>query len=163
MKTKNPKENALAAALRFLKAGDKSRQELANKLQNKAFDAPIVEDVLDKLQAKGYVNDSSFAERLVEGSLRKCFSKKKIIFALKRRGFPESVIAEQMENLTPEVEQECLDDAGRKQWRRLGRLDKEERRKKVFAFLARSGFELEMIRSFFERMDAGIEASEDNV
>ena len=155
MNTKTPEESAFESALRLLAAGDKTCRELKNRLERKAYPAPVIETVLERLQKKGFLNDAAFAAQLVDRLLYKSAGKKKIAFELARRGFAGPVIAGQLERLTPETEQGSLEEAGLKQWRRYRRLDSAARQKKVFAFLARSGFESGMIRAFLERLAAG--------
>ena len=153
---KSPEKRALDAALKLLEAGDKSCREVRQRLEKKSFAAGVIDAVLGRLETSGLLDDRHFAEQLAERLTPKA-GRKRIAFELRRRGVADAVIEEQMVRLSDEDEQARLNEVGMRQWRRASRLEAQVRRRKVFGYLARSGFEADMIRSFFEKLEAGLD------
>ncbi|MBP9865822.1 MAG: regulatory protein RecX [Candidatus Omnitrophica bacterium] len=147
----SPEENAWNTALRILEAGDKSRRELRDRLVQKRFKEEVVLKVLDRLEARGFLNDKTFAGRLAEKLGGRSASQRKMAFEMRRRGVPAEFIEEELARLAPD-EDERLYQAGLKQWKKLNRLAPEVRTKRAFGSLARQGFDSEGIRRFFERV-----------
>ena len=147
----SPEENAWNTALRLLEAGDKSRRQLGDRLVQKRFKEDVVMKVLDRLEARGFLNDKVFAGRLAEKLSGRSSSQRKMAFEMHRRGVPPEVIQEELTRLAPD-EDERLYHAGLKQWKKLSRLAPEVRTRRAFGALARQGFDSESIRRFFERV-----------
>ena len=151
MASPSPEEMAWNTALRLLEAGDKSRHELMTRLAQKRFNSAVVEKVLDRLEARGFLNDKTFAGRLAEKLGGRSSSQRKMAFEMRRRGVPPELIEAELVRLAPD-EDERLYQAGLKQWNKLSRLAPDVRRKRAFGALARQGFDAESIRRFFERV-----------
>jgi len=62
LKSEDDRMRTMNKALELLGYRDHSRRELMDKLRQKGF-GPAVEEVLEILEGKGYLNDRSFAER----------------------------------------------------------------------------------------------------
>jgi len=62
---KKPEHSPEAVALRFLALRDHSRQELRQKIIAKNFPPAEVDEVLERLAGKGYLDDARYARRLV--------------------------------------------------------------------------------------------------
>jgi len=147
----SPDEKAWNSALRLLEAGDKSRQELKERLIQKRFDHELVEQVLDRLENSGFLNDKVFAARLADKLEARKASQRKVAFEMRRRGVPAEYMQEELARL--ELGQEDrLYQACRKQWNRLNRLDPQVRTRRIFGSLARQGFDSEPIRLVLERI-----------
>ena len=53
-------------ALRLLARRDHTKSELRKKLEEKNYDIRIINDVLDQLEKKDYLNDKSFADKYLK-------------------------------------------------------------------------------------------------
>lgn len=147
----SPEEIAWNTALRLLEAGDKSRRELMDRLARKRFKEEIIVKVLDRLEARGFLDDKIFAGRLADKLEGRSSSQRKMAFEMRRRGVPPELIQEELARLAPD-EDERLYQAGLKQWKKLSRTAPEVRTKRAFGALARQGFDSEAIRRFLERI-----------
>jgi SOS response regulatory protein OraA/RecX len=112
----------------------------------------LVEDSVDqfeRLRAMGLVDDASFARYWIEN--RERFSprgKRAIRSELFQKGLTSEVIAE---NVADNVDEEVgARDVARRQAFRYARLDRQEFRQKMWAFLARKGFSYEVIQPVIE-------------
>ena len=82
-------------ALRLLARRPHFRQELARKLTSRGFPRREVEAALERLEARGHLNDRRCALDLASGPLRrKGFGPRRVRAELARRGAPEKAIEE---------------------------------------------------------------------
>ena len=79
-------------SLDILSYREHSRKELKNKLIKKFDNAQLVEKTLIKLEDNNLLNDIRFAEAYISMRKRKGFGPKKILFELKEKGIPDSVV-----------------------------------------------------------------------
>jgi regulatory protein len=83
---------------------------------------------------------------------------------LREKGIDKSLIAEALDNITPEQELESALQTGRKKWNLL-RGDVNEKRRKTGAFLMRRGFSGEMVRQVIQiiRQDEDSEGEDEEI
>lgn len=86
-------EAARSRALRLLSARSRSCHELAGRLTRAGFDEGVVDEVLERLQRVGLLDDHSFAVQVVESAVRSGKSANRIRHDLLRRGI-DSMLAE---------------------------------------------------------------------
>lgn len=80
-----------SSALRYLARRDYSRLELYQKLIAKGLQSPLINKVLDELQASEYQSDERFAEIFVRSRLNAGDGPFKIKIALRGKGVCDSV------------------------------------------------------------------------
>lgn len=69
MKTVKKMEGPLETAVRLLARRDHTESELRIKLQHKNFTRPEVDEAIEKLQEKGYLNDEKIKQHTIEKML----------------------------------------------------------------------------------------------
>ena len=131
-------------ALNLLTFRARSAHELQRRLVQKGVTAERADRVIRKLREVGLIDDADFARQLTRSKMSAGASQRRVHQELFKRGVPREVADEAVEQV---VEEEGLSDAesieriARKKWRTLDRLDEPTRRRRLFAFLARRGFD----------------------
>lgn len=149
MATKNDKHNPMHQAVNFLARRDHSVFELRQKLLNKDHAQEVVQDVLDELQNRGYLNDRRYAEMMLRHHYGRGQGPQKIRYLLSQQGVSNSLIQE----VFSEFEQDWFALASEVRSKRFGEQfqseDKQLRFKeksKQMRFLMTRGFETEHIQ-----------------
>ncbi|MFC4223235.1 regulatory protein RecX [Lysinibacter cavernae] len=114
------------------------------------------EDLADSLLAdfnrKGYVNDETLAEDLVQAHLRR---KKQGPAVIKRelaqRGIPDFIIAAALEVIDDDEELRLVVEAANDRVRRMGNLDRSVAERRLTGYLQRRGYSSSLIRSAVEQ------------
>jgi regulatory protein len=131
-------------ALNLLSFRARSSRELQRRLTEKGASRERADRVIQRLRDAGLVNDADFARQLTRSKLTSGSSKRRVHQELFKRGVPRDVADEAVAQV---IEDEGLDDAAsidrvaRKKWRTLGGVDEATRRRRLYAFLARRGFD----------------------
>lgn len=131
-------DKAYIRAVHYLKFRPRSRMEIKRYLTEKKFLPDIISKTINKLEAKGYINDSEFARLWVENRLR---FRPKGIFALtcelKNKGVTESIIDSTTKGIN---EKKSAWKAVYSKLNKWHSLEKTDFKKKIYAFLNRRGF-----------------------
>lgn len=131
-------------ALNLLAFRARSARELHRRLVQKGVTAERADRVIAKLREAGLIDDADFARQLTRSKMSAGASRRRVHQELFKRGVPREVADEAVEQV---VEEEGLSDAdsieriARKKWRTLDGLDEPTRHRRLFAFLARRGFD----------------------
>ena len=127
---------AKKSALDFLSYRIRSRKEIVDKLKSIAH--------LEKL---GLINDEEFARLLVQSSTGKNPSGKSVIRQkLYKKGISKEISESVLNNIfTEKTEKSFVLDLFNKYKKKLTGLDKRQKRKKMFDYLARKGFDFDII------------------
>ena len=139
------------AALRLLERQRRTRADLARRLADRGFAATTVERVLDRLAAVGLVDDVEYARAFMAGRrARRAAGARRIEQELRARGVGPEDIAAAAARL--DAEQGGLDETAAARRviaqaeRRLRGLEPRVRRQRLYALLARRGFDGDVIR-----------------
>src|SRR5512143_181052 len=138
------------AALRLLERQRRTRSDLARRLRDKGFAAATLEQVLDRLAGVGLVDDVEYARAFMAGRrARRAAGARRIEQELRARGVgPEDIEAARGRL---DAEQGGMDEvaAARKvvaqAARRYAGLEERARRQRLYALLARRGFDSDTI------------------
>ena len=131
-------------ALNLLAFRARSSRELHRRLVQKGVTAERADRVIAKLRDAGLIDDADFARQLTRSKLSGGVSQRRVQQELFKRGVAREVADEAVAQV---VDEEGLSDAdsiervARKKWRTLAGLDEQTRRRRLFAFLARRGFD----------------------
>ena len=131
-------------ALDLLSFLARSSRELQRRLVQKGVTAERADRVIAKLREMGLIDDADFARQLARSKMSSGASRRRVHQELFKRGVARDVADEAVAQV---VEEEGLNDAesieriARKKWRTLEGLDEPTRRRRLFAFLARRGFD----------------------
>jgi regulatory protein len=152
-------EAAREAALRLLERQRRTRSDLARRLRDKGFSAETLGPVLDRLAAVGLVDDVEYARAfLSERWGRRAAGWRRIEAELRRRGIAPADIAAARERF--ESEQGGADEvaAARRAIaqtaRRYAKLEPRVRRQRLWALLARRGFDGDVIEQALRTNDS---------
>jgi len=132
-------EVALQRALNYLSYRPRSEKEVRQNLKIK-HEVPtgIIDQIIERLERGGLVDDQKFAELWVENrSEFRPRGSHALRMELRQKGIEEDTIAEVLEEID---EQNLAIKAARKQARKYQQLEWIEFRKKLTGFLARRGF-----------------------
>lgn len=144
---------ALAAydrALNMLAFQPRSRRELRRRLVQKGESEAHAEAAVERLVANGLLDDEAFARQFARSRvLGQGASKRRLQQELFKRGVERGVADEAIGEV---LQDEAVDEAqvvervARKKARSLGGLDPATRRRRLYAFLARRGYDGDAIR-----------------
>ena len=82
---------------------------------------------------------------------------------MRQKGIANELIAEVLDEVSPDAELETALAAGRKKWKQV-RGDVQEKKRKTFPYLMRRGFSMDMVRRVVNRLieEDGAEDAEDD-
>ena len=137
-----PLPSLKARALNYLARREHSRAELEHKLARYAEDEAEVAQVLDELQARGWLSEQRFVEQLVQVRRGK-YGSRRLAHELREKGVSEAAI----EAASAHYREQDL-TAARAIWqRKYGQLPKDAlERARQMRFLQSRGFDMEVIR-----------------
>ena len=143
----------------LLAARARSRVELRRLLIRKGEPVDQVDQVdrvLDRLEGAGYLDDADFARQFARTkALGSGMSRRRVQQELARRGVDREIADAAIDEVFVEEavsEIETVERLARKKLRSLARFDEETRRRRLYGFLARRGFESEEIREVLHRL-----------
>ena len=152
--TETQKKQAQITSLRLLAASPKSHRELSRKLSEKGFDRQVVAETLADLEKKGLLSDTRYAQNLVTSLTQdKLSGRNRVVFELKRHGIPQKVQDSILDSLDPKEEALRAREAGQSRWDRHKNLPSEKRKKRVYDFLVRKGFDFQLSRDTVEALE----------
>jgi regulatory protein len=151
-----PRPTAYNYALILLAARPYASSALRRKLIQKQYPAADADDVIRRLLDNGLLNDAKFAEQYARSKMQSTgASKRRLTQDLYRKGIKGDVATEAIANV---VEQDEIDPAAmiervaKKRLAQLGDLEPVALRRRLFAFLARRGYDLDEIKSVVSRL-----------
>ena len=137
-------------ALTLLEYRARTVDELRRKLRQKGGAADEIEEVLQRLLDQKLLDDTDYARQFARGKLGNAgASRRRIAQELSRKGIQRDAADAAIDELT---EAEGIDPLAaaqriaRKKWNALASLDDLTRKRRVYAFLARRGFNPDEIR-----------------
>src|SRR5215207_4029647 len=149
-------------ALGLLAANARSARDLRRRLLQKGEVEAHVDAAIERLTAAGYVNDADYARQFARSRLLGAgTSKRRLKQELYRKGVGGAVVDEAVAEVVDEEnvdEEATAERAARKRLRALGDVDPETRRRRLYDFLARRGFDGDAIRRVMARVLSPAEA-----
>jgi len=129
----------------MLEARSRGVVELRRLLIKKGEPEVDVDAAIARLKASGILDDTNFARQLTRSkAIGAGLSRRRIGQELTRRGVSRDISDEAIEAVFEEEgidEAESIDRVARKKLRMLTRVDDATRRRRLYAFLARRGFD----------------------
>ena len=148
-------------ALRLLEFRARTVAEVRRRLIQKGAPHADVEAVVARLCEQRLLDDANFARQFARARVQGAgASRRRIVLELKRKGVAPSVADEAVDSLEA---LEGIDPAASihrvalKKWKSLAALDEFTRKRRLYAFLARRGFNPDEIRSALERLGEELE------
>jgi len=143
-------------ALQLLAVRARSVAELRRALLAKGAEAPEVDEVLLRLQDQKLLDDAEYARQFARNKVISAgASRLRVVRDLGRKGIARSV-ADAAFDALPDTEgldtESTVHRVAEKKWRSLARFDDITRRRRLYAFLARRGFNPDEIRTAMEKL-----------
>jgi regulatory protein len=148
--SEKPKRSTYVRALDMLEARARGVAELRRLLIRKGEPAAEVDAAIDRLRDAGVLDDANFARQLTRSkAVGAGLSRRRIGQELARRGVARDVSNEAIEAV---FEEDAVDDEAsierlaRKKLRMLTKVDEATRKRRLYAFLARRGYDADDIQ-----------------
>ncbi|MDP4289801.1 MAG: regulatory protein RecX [Bacteroidota bacterium] len=138
---------ALAKARSFCAYQERCRAEVVTRIHSFGLAREQCEQILDKLEEEGFLNDERFAEAYAGSKFRILrWGKMKIRAGLRSKGVAEELISRALDLIDEEQYMKCLADQLDVKLRALQAIDDERViKQKIFSYLASKGFEENLI------------------
>ena len=143
--------HAMDRALNLLASRARSIYEIRQALEKgtNPFPEPVIESTLAKLASYGYVDDRAFAEAWVASrQSARGMGVRALAYELRNKGIDQSLIDEVLAAVNAD---EAAARALQGQARKIAGLDRRAAQQKLSAFLARRGFDYDIIRAAVDR------------
>ena len=138
----------MSAAVRILTNREHSKYELIQKLQQRGFASAVIKTVIAQCEHFGYIDDHRTARVYILQLKRKCFGRRYIRLALKKKRLGDAAIEKiLLENYPGEdeyIQANRLLEKKRKTFAREA--DPRKRNDKIYRFLHSRGFSPAVIR-----------------
>ncbi|NLT17716.1 MAG: regulatory protein RecX [Clostridiales bacterium] len=149
------KTRAQRSALYYLGRAERSRAQVVRYLEAREYAPEIVNSVMDKVDAYGYVDDARYARMLVEDRARlRGKSRRAVRQEMREKGLDAATIEEAMALYGDREEMENAVRIARKYYQR-NRGDREGFERKAGAALYRRGYDWEVIRDALRAVEEG--------
>lgn len=152
----SPAPTAYNYALNLLSARPYSTSALYRKLIQKQYPAADADDAIRRLVDNGLLNDAKYAEQYARSKiLTTGTSRRRLQQDLYRKGIKGDLATTAIANVIEQEEidtEAVLDRVAKKKLTQLGNLEPLVLRRRLFAFLARRGYDLDEIKSVVARL-----------
>jgi regulatory protein len=139
-------KKAKGYALRLLKLRPRSRGELSSKMSGKGYGQAIIIDVLDALTQMGFIDDAAFAKAWLQYRLNRPMGFRRVERELIEKGITKDVIRGHWAEVKANYDElEVVRALAKKRVRQYNNIDPLKRKKRVMDYLARRGFQLDVI------------------
>jgi regulatory protein len=145
-----------ARSLDMLARAPRSVRDLRRRLVMKGEVEADVDAAVARLTAAGLLDDAAYARAFVRSKVSsQGFSRRRLQQELAKRGVARDVadaaIAEVLHD--DDVDEAAnIERVARKKLRTLQRVDEETRRRRLFAYLSRRGYEIDEVRAVVDRL-----------
>lgn len=144
-----PRRSTYERALDMLEARARAVTELRRLLIKKGEPPDEVDAAIERLRASGVLDDANFARQLTRSkALGGGHSRRRIQQELAKRGVPRDVSTEAIEEVFDEEgvdEDASIERVARKKLRTLTGVDAATRKRRLYAFLARRGYNADAV------------------
>lgn len=141
LKDSDEREAAYQRAIRFLNYRPRTENEIRKNLLKHNVPETVIDDVVQRLQRAGMLDDKRFADAWVENRADlHPRSRRALAYELKQRGVDQQLI---QQSLAQVDDDQAAYQAALRRSRKLQGLDWQDFRKKMYGYLARRGFDYE--------------------
>lgn len=136
-----PAQIAVQSCYRLLTVRARSRLELEQALRRKEIPEDVIETVLGKFAAIGLIDDAAFADSWVRARhTHQGLGKRALAAELRTKGVADEVVAEAVEEVDDEAEEQRARELVRKRMRTTTGIDEVARIRRLVGVLARKGY-----------------------
>jgi regulatory protein len=159
------KRSTYERALDMLEARARGVAELRRLLIKKGEPEADVDDAIGRLCAAGVLDDANFARQLTRSkALGAGLARRRIQQELSKRGVAREISDDAIEQVFDEEgvdEEASIERVARKKMRMLTRVDSQTRKRRLYAFLARRGYDADDIQRALRVVLADVDAEAD--
>jgi regulatory protein len=138
---RDPEERARALCLRLLTGQPRTRGQLAEALRRRQIPDEVAEQVLERFEDVGLIDDAAFADAWVESRHHgRGLARRALARELRSRGVATGVIEQAVEQLDPEREEQTARALVDRKLRATRGLDRDKRIRRLAGMLARKGY-----------------------
>jgi regulatory protein len=150
------RQQAMNTAVRILTHRDHSKYELKQKLRQRGFTSKVIDSVVVECERFNYINDPRTAHVYISQLKRKCFGKRYIQMALKKKRLSGTAIENiLLENYPEADEREYAARLLEKKMEAFAReADLKKRRDKMSRFLYSRGFRKNIIADLISDLNS---------
>jgi regulatory protein len=151
-------------AMMMLAARGRASGELKRLLVRKGEEPHVVGVVIERLTAAGFLDDDAFARQFTRSKSTTGISRRRIEQELTRKGVERGLATAAVTETFAEEhvdESAAIQLAAEKKLRTLGRVDDATRRRRLYGYLARRGFDADAIRETVDRLGKSPDADGD--
>ncbi|MFB9368682.1 regulatory protein RecX [Kitasatospora albolonga] len=137
----DPAERARAICLRLLTGAAKTRKQLAEALAKREIPEEVAEQVLDRLQEVGLIDDAAFAEAWVESRHNaRGLGRRVLSQELRQRGVAPELAERALAQVDEDGEEAAARDFVERRLRTMRGLDDQAKLRRLVGALARRGY-----------------------
>lgn len=141
MRLNDDLERARETAMRILASAGRSKKDLQARLESKGHSAEICEELVDRLEDVGLINEHETACMIARTRFsERGRSRRAIAEELQRKGFEQDAISLALEQIEPEDEREAVLMLARKRLAKDARADTPTRIRRALGHLTRKGY-----------------------
>lgn len=147
-------KKCLQYALRLLSISPRTQSKLEERLKEKGYGVTIVREVMNYLSDRKLVSDAAYAKAYVEEMTeRKPCGRHRLKYELKRRGVKEALTEEALSSRDRQSEYELALGLAKERAEKLTNVEAMKRKKRIYDFLIRRGFDFEVARKVIGDID----------
>lgn len=140
-------QKAREIALRQLSMADRTRHQLITAQTTRGIPHEIAEEIADRYEDVGLINDEDYAERFVRSKLAgKPTSKRRLAADMQKKGLDKELIDESLAEVSRDEELANAIRLAEKKARTTTGLEPHVRQRRIFGALARQGFSPDICR-----------------
>lgn len=141
-------------AFDLLVCRDYTARQMTKKLASKGFSIEAINETIDALKRMGYIRDERYARNWVSSRLRNNPRGRSLLKAeLLKRGIDKSTVDRVLDEIDESTEYQAALKAARAQMRKhYSKLNKVVARRRLYGFLTRRGFELELVKKVIDEV-----------
>lgn len=154
--TDKPKRSTYDRALDMLEARARGVVEMRRLLLKKGEPEADVDEVIERLQRNGLLNDQNYARQFARSkALGAGLSRRRLQQELSKRGVSRDVAEPAIDEVFEheEIDEDAsIERVARKKLRLLTKADDDTKRRRLYAFLARRGYDSDDIARVIQRL-----------
>ncbi|MFF7655219.1 recombination regulator RecX [Streptomyces sp. NPDC007983] len=136
-----PEEQARAICLRLLTGTPRTRKQLADALHARGIPDEAAQEVLSRFEDVGLIDDAAFAGAWVESRHHsRGLARRALARELRTKGVDSAVIADAVEQLDADQEEQTARELVERKLRTTRGLDRDKRLRRLAGMLARKGY-----------------------
>ena len=145
---------AKRCSFQFLKVRNRSQKEIKDQLNKKKFNPQTIEQTVQYLKSVDLINDRQFARDWIRIRLNKPFGLRRIFFELKNiKGISEEILKEEITLARQDFKEEpTIEALAKKCALKYKNLEAAKRKRRLYEYLARRGFNIDIITKVIERI-----------